>query len=73
MNEAAIAQTVLTVFLLSVFLGFFIWGWRSGQFKNIEDAKYHVFQDNAKKEMPGRVPGQRSGGKSDSSDERGVE
>lgn len=44
MNEAAIAQTVVTVSLLAVFLGLFIWGWRSGQFKNIEEAKYTIFR-----------------------------
>jgi nitrogen fixation-related uncharacterized protein len=44
MNEAAIAQTIVTVSLLAVFLGLFIWGWRSGQFKNIEEAKYTIFR-----------------------------
>jgi cbb3-type cytochrome oxidase maturation protein len=54
MNEAGIAQTVLTVFLGLVFLGFFIWAWKSGQFKNVEEAKYHVFQENAKKQLPNK-------------------
>jgi nitrogen fixation-related uncharacterized protein len=44
MNEAAIAQTIVTVSLLAVFLGLFIWGWRTGQFKNIEEAKYTIFR-----------------------------
>jgi cbb3-type cytochrome oxidase maturation protein len=49
MTEAALAQIILTILLLIIFLGFFVWGLKSGQFNNIEEAKYHVFMDNAKK------------------------
>jgi cbb3-type cytochrome oxidase maturation protein len=45
MNEATIALTVMTGLLLVSFLGFLVWGIRSGQFKNIEDAKYRIFDD----------------------------
>ena len=39
---------VLTTGLLLVtFLGFLIWGIRSGQFKNIEEAKHRIFDDRA--------------------------
>jgi nitrogen fixation-related uncharacterized protein len=44
MNEAAIAQSIVTISLFAVFAGLFIWGWKSGQFKNIEDAKYTIFR-----------------------------
>jgi cbb3-type cytochrome oxidase maturation protein len=44
-DEATIAITVTTGLLLVTFLGFLIWGIRSGQFKNIEDAKYRIFDD----------------------------
>lgn len=44
MNEATIAQTIVTASLLLIFAGFFIWGWKSGQFKNIEEAKYIIFR-----------------------------
>lgn len=27
-----------------IFAGFFIWGWKSGQFKDIEEAKYIIFR-----------------------------
>jgi nitrogen fixation-related uncharacterized protein len=43
MDAATIALTVMTGFIGLVFLGFLIWGWRSGQFRNIEEAKYQVF------------------------------
>jgi nitrogen fixation-related uncharacterized protein len=45
MNEATIAQTVMSLLLLAIFLGFLIWGIKTKQFKNIEDAKYTVFRD----------------------------
>jgi nitrogen fixation-related uncharacterized protein len=45
MSEATIALTVMTGGLFLSFLGFFIWGIRSGQFKNIEEAKYQLFHN----------------------------
>ena len=42
--EATIALTFMTGSLLIIFLGFLIWGIRSGQFKNIEEAKYQIFR-----------------------------
>jgi cbb3-type cytochrome oxidase maturation protein len=44
MDEATIGLTVMTVFIGLVFLGFLIWGIKSGQFHNVEEAKYHVFR-----------------------------
>ncbi len=51
MDEATIALTVMTGLLLVSFLGFLIWGIRSGQFKNTEDAKYLIF-DHSGDESP---------------------
>jgi len=45
MNEATIAITILSFLLFTVFLGFFIWALKTGQFKNAEEAKYHVFRN----------------------------
>jgi nitrogen fixation-related uncharacterized protein len=45
MNEATIAQTVMTLLILAIFLGFLIWGIKSRQFHNVEDAKYHMLED----------------------------
>ena len=44
MNEATIGLTVMTALIGAVFLGFLIWGIKSGQFHNVEDAKYQVFR-----------------------------
>ena len=44
MNGATIALTIMSFLILLSFLGFFIWGIKSGQFKNIEEAKYNMFK-----------------------------
>ena len=56
MNEATIAQTIVTVSLFVIFGGLFIWGLKSGQFKNIEEIKYILFRrppEEGKKEDKG--------------------
>jgi cbb3-type cytochrome oxidase maturation protein len=50
MNEATIGLTVMTALIGAVFLGFLIWGIRSGQFHDVEDAKYQVFRKQKKPE-----------------------
>jgi len=49
MNDAAVAQTIMTLSILIIFLGFLIWGIKSNQFRNIEDAKWQVFDNNEHK------------------------
>jgi cbb3-type cytochrome oxidase maturation protein len=61
MNEGTIALTVMTGLLLISFLGFLIWGIRSGQFKNIEEAKYQVLRDKKNEKPPGNSPPQNPG------------
>ena len=46
MDGATIALTVMSGFILLVFAGFLIWGLRSGQFHNSEEAKYKMFEDH---------------------------
>ena len=46
MSEGTIALTVMTGLLLITFGGFLVWGIRSGQFKNIEEAKFQIFKPN---------------------------
>lgn len=46
MNEATIALTVMTFLIFVIFLAFFVWGIRTGQFKNVEEAKYIPLQDD---------------------------
>jgi cbb3-type cytochrome oxidase subunit 3 len=43
MNEATIAQTIMTALIFAIFFGYFVWAIRTGQFKNIEEAKYNMF------------------------------
>ena len=45
MDAATIGLTVVTGAVGLVFLGFLIWGIKSGQFHNVEDAKYQVFRE----------------------------
>jgi cbb3-type cytochrome oxidase maturation protein len=51
-DEATLAQTIMSALMLAIFLGFFIWGWRSGQFKDIEEAKFNMMSDK----KPGGQP-----------------
>jgi len=44
MDAATIGLTVVTGAVGLVFLGFLIWALRSGQFHNVEEAKYQVFR-----------------------------
>ena len=45
MDEATVALTVMTALIGMVFLGFLIWGIKTGQFHNVEEAKYQVLRD----------------------------
>ena len=45
MNEATVAQTVMTLLILAIFIGFLVWGIKSKQFRNVEDAKYRMLDD----------------------------
>ena len=53
MNEATIAITVMSFLLFAIFLGFFIWAIKSGQLKNVEEAKYHLFRNDEQDSSPG--------------------
>lgn len=46
MNEATIALTVMTFLIFVIILGFLIWGIKSGQFKDVEEAKYKMLEDD---------------------------
>jgi cbb3-type cytochrome oxidase maturation protein len=49
MDEATIALTVMTGSLFLIFLGLFIWGLKTGQFKNVEEPKYTMLKDHEPK------------------------
>ena len=46
MNEATIAVTVMSLLLFAIFVGFLVWAIKSGQLKDVEEAKYHVFRND---------------------------
>lgn len=43
--SATLAQALLTLSLLVIFVGFLIWGIKTGQFRDIEKPKYRIFDD----------------------------
>jgi nitrogen fixation-related uncharacterized protein len=43
MDAATIGLTVVTGVVGLIFLGFLIWGIKTGQFHNVEETKYQVF------------------------------
>lgn len=45
MTAAGWAQAILSLSLVLVFLGFLIWGIRSGQFRDIEEPKYRMMDE----------------------------
>jgi cbb3-type cytochrome oxidase maturation protein len=46
MNEATLAQTILTVLILAIFLGLLIWGIKTRQFRDVEEPKYRMMKDD---------------------------
>jgi cbb3-type cytochrome oxidase maturation protein len=65
MDAATIGLTIVTGTVGLVFLGLLIWGIKSGQFHNVEEAKYQVFrkQKDDREQDPGE--GERREVKSD--------
>jgi cbb3-type cytochrome oxidase maturation protein len=52
MTAAGWAQTLLSLSLVVIFLGFLIWGIRSGQFRDIEEPKYRMLDNEESGEEP---------------------
>jgi cbb3-type cytochrome oxidase maturation protein len=44
MDEATLALVIMSVALFLIFVGLLMWGIKSGQFKNSEEAKYILFK-----------------------------
>lgn len=42
MDEATVALTITSLAVFAVFVGLFIWGLATGQFKDIEEPKYRM-------------------------------
>jgi cbb3-type cytochrome oxidase maturation protein len=45
MNDYGLALFLSAVLMLLIFLGFLIWGIRSGQFNDVESSKYRILED----------------------------
>jgi cbb3-type cytochrome oxidase maturation protein len=50
MDEATTALIIMSLLIFIIFLGFLIWGIKSRQFHNIEEAKYQMFKKPLKKD-----------------------
>jgi cbb3-type cytochrome oxidase maturation protein len=59
MDAATIALTIMTGAIGLIFLGFLIWALKSGQFRNVEEAKYQVFREQKPPEDGDTADGQR--------------
>jgi cbb3-type cytochrome oxidase maturation protein len=60
MNEATIAQTIMTLFILVIFIGFLVWSIKSRQFHNVEEPKYRMLEDEKTgTENKAEVPGEK--------------
>ena len=46
------------IFMALVGIAFIIWGWRKGQFRNIEEAKYKMLEDNEPLPWPSKKGGE---------------
>ncbi len=54
MSEAAIGLIITSAGIFAVFAGLFIWGLVSGQFRNVEESKYRIFEaEDAHEEKKG--------------------
>ena len=45
MNDYGLALFLSALFMLLIFLGFLIWGIRSGQFRDVESSKYRMLEE----------------------------
>ncbi len=46
------------IFMTLVGIAFIVWGWRKGQFHNVEEAKYKMLEDNEPQPWPRKKGGE---------------
>ena len=51
------------LFMLLVGIAFFVWGWRSGQFHDVEASKRTMLVDREPEPWPRRAAGRRTAGR----------
>ena len=49
------------VFVVFTGVVFLVWAWRSGQFKNVEEAKYRMLEDRQPEPWPEKTERQQEG------------
>jgi cbb3-type cytochrome oxidase maturation protein len=60
------------IFLVLTAIGLFIWGYRRGQFKDVEEAKYRMLEDRDPEPWPGRESNEGSASISEAKQEGGT-
>jgi cbb3-type cytochrome oxidase maturation protein len=56
MDEATIALTVMSGSIAAIFLGFFIWGLKTRQFRNVQEASRRMLQNNVQAKPENEAP-----------------
>ena len=51
------AYVLWMLFVIMTGIVLLIWGWRSGQFRNVEEPKYRMLRDKEPEDWPGRKGG----------------
>jgi len=46
------------IFMVLVGIAFIVWGWRKGQFRNIEEAKYRMLDESEPQPWPRKKEGE---------------
>lgn len=49
------------IFVVGTGLGLLIWGWKTGQFKNVEEAKYRMLEDREPEPWPEKPENTKGG------------
>ena len=49
------------LFVMATGVAFLIWAWRSGQFKNVEEAKYRMLEDREPEPWPDKTEKEKGG------------
>ena len=50
------------IFVAVIAIGLLIWAWRTGQFKNVEEAKYRMLEDREPEPWPAKSEKKREDG-----------
>ncbi len=60
-------------FVIATAIGFLIWGWRRGQFRDVEEAKYRMLEDREPEAWPDQKQERTQDGQAESAPGEGGE